>query len=252
MALPEILQQTTVLVPLRADGKLRLASSLDADSRWRLAVAMLDGVLDAISGAGVLDVRILADGEAALEVARARGVDVVPDRRIASIRHAAEGDGEAEQQRTGAQELRQAVDAGLAGCDQGRIRAVIAADLPLLVADDVRALLTTADRVTVAPTRDGGTGALLLPAGQVIETRYGRGSAASHLEAARAQDLEVVRLERSGFAVDLDTAVDLEAIIAIARMGGAPGGARCSHHLVAALTELRLLGSNACSDRASA
>jgi len=221
----------TVLIPLRAEGKHRLCPVLAPDERWRLALAMLDDVLAAVEGAGVADVRILADGPAAIEAGLQRGLQVIDDRP----------DPSPSDDRSTPLALRQAVDDGLAACEPGRVRAVVAADLPLLTADDVVALFATADRLTVAPTRDGGTGALLLPTGRVIGTRYGRGSAAAHFEAARALGVEIVRLDRTGFAIDLDTAVDLDAVAAVARMGAAPGGTRCGHHTAAVLGEFGLL-----------
>jgi len=238
-------RDTTALIPLRADGKHRLAPALDAPGRWRLALAMFDGVVEVLTAAGVHDVRVLAAGAAAIDAARARGLVAIPDRHPAPS-------GAGTDQQQGAQQLRRAVDDGLADCEQDRIRMVVAADLPLVTIDDVTSLLATPDRVTVAPTRDGGTGALLLPAGRTIPSQYGRGSAASHLETARAEGLEVVRLERTGFAVDLDATVDLDAIVAIARMGSAPGGARCGHHTVDALHELGLLDTPTRRDPVSA
>jgi 2-phospho-L-lactate guanylyltransferase len=235
--------RTTALIPLRADGKHRLAPTLDATARWRLALAMFDGVVDALTSAGVHDVRVLAAGDAAIEAARQRALTTITDRGVLAAT--------AEQQHS-AQHLRRAVDDGLADCDLTRVRIVIAADLPLLTVGDVTELLATADRMTIAPTRDGGTGALLLPAGHTFLTRYGRGSAAAHIEAARAAGLGIVRLDRTGFAVDLDATVDLDAIVAIARMGSAPGGARCAPHTVEALRELGLLDEAARRDPVSA
>jgi 2-phospho-L-lactate guanylyltransferase len=225
-------RDTTALIPLRADGKHRLAPTLDAPARWRLALAMFDGVVEVITAAGVQDIRILAAGAAAIDAARERGLTTLPDRdpTISTT-----------DQQQGAGRLRQAVDDGLASCDEDHIRVVVAADLPLLTVEDMSALLATRDRVTVAPTRDGGTGALLLPSGHTFPSQYGRGSAAAHIDTARAAGYGIVRLDRTGFAVDVDATVDLDAIVAIARMGSAPGGARCGHHTVDALRELGLL-----------
>jgi 2-phospho-L-lactate/phosphoenolpyruvate guanylyltransferase len=222
----------TVLIPLRAGGKNRLASALTQDARWRLALGMLDGVVEAVRTAGITDVRVLSGGTEAMAAAQARGLPVVRDR---------DDDPSAEDAPLDARLLRRAVDDGLEACGSDRVRIVIAADLPLLTAGDVGALLETADRITVAPTRDGGTGALLLPTGCALATRYGRGSAAAHLEAARDAGWETIRLDRTGFGVDLDASADLDAIIALARVGVAPGGACCGHHTIAALVELGLV-----------
>ena len=218
----------TVLIPLRAGGKQRLAPGLGADARWSLCVAMLDDVVAAVREAGVDDVRIVAAGEAAVEIAETRGLHAIRDR-------------EAAPEMSPTERLRRAVDDALATVAADAVRIVLAADLPLISPHEITELLATSDRVTVAPTRDGGTGALVLPAGATIPTQYGRGSAVAHLGAARAAGLDAIELERTGLAVDVDAAVDLRTVIAIARMGTAPGGARCGEHTATALTALGLL-----------
>jgi 2-phospho-L-lactate/phosphoenolpyruvate guanylyltransferase len=230
---PSPTARVTVLIPLRAGGKQRLAPGLGAAGRWTLCVAMLDDVVAAVRMAGVDDVRIVAAGEAAVEAARARGLDVLLDRE-----HADRQDVPGSSTTDG---LRRAVDDALAAVAPDTVRIVLAADLPLISPNEITELLATSDRVTVAPTRDGGTGALVLPAGATIATQYGRGSAAAHLRAARAAGLDAVALERTGLAVDVDAAIDLQTVVAIARMGTAPGGASCGEHTIAALTTLGLL-----------
>lgn len=231
---------TTVLIPLRSGGKHRLSEQLDAAARWSLCVAMLDDVVGAVRAAGLADVRIIASGDAAVEAADARGLPVVRDRADATIAsHAAPRPGPGPD--LGAEGLRRAVDDGLAVVGPTGVRIVLAADLPLLTSNEITELLATSDRVTVAPTRDGGTGALLLPAGATIPALYGRGSAAAHLQAARGAGLATVELDRTGFAIDVDSEIDLRTVIAIVRMGTAPGGAGCGVHTTAALHALGVL-----------
>jgi 2-phospho-L-lactate/phosphoenolpyruvate guanylyltransferase len=233
---------TTVLIPLRSGGKHRLSEQLDAAARWSLCVAMLDDVVVAVRAAGLADVRIIASGDAAVEAATARGLPVVRDRADATIAsHAAPRPDPGPGPDLGAEGLRRAVDDGLAVIGSTGVRIVLAADLPLLTSNEITELLATSDRVTVAPTRDGGTGALLLPAGATIPALYGRGSAAAHLNAARGAGLATVELDRTGFAIDVDSAIDLRTVIAIVRMGTAPGGAGCGAHTTAALHALGVL-----------
>jgi 2-phospho-L-lactate guanylyltransferase len=93
---------------------------------------------------------------------------------------------------------------------------VLPADLPLLTADDVRALIDRAAKppvVVIAPDRHGkGTNALLMvPPGQ-IEYDFGEGSFQKHCDRATKSGarLEIVNLPSLG--LDLDVPEDLELI----------------------------------------
>jgi len=199
---------TVALIPLRTGGKSRLRGTLDAQRRSDLVLAMLDDVLSALRAADITDVRVLAGDHDAASAAAARHLDVVrdpesddPTMRPDTPADAARGDGR----------LRGAVDAGLKAVDAGSIRIIVAADLPLLRASDIRALLGSTADVTVAPTRSGGTALLRLGRGVVIPARYGPGSAAAHLTAAAGLGLRAESIDLPGARTDVDAAADLEA-----------------------------------------
>jgi 2-phospho-L-lactate guanylyltransferase len=90
---------------------------------------------------------------------------------------------------------------------------VLPADLPLLDAGDVRAVLHEAGEgpsAVISP--DGGrtgTNALLIQPPDVLPFAFGTDSFEAHLGAARQRGLEVRICERSHLAFDLDTAGDL-------------------------------------------
>lgn len=89
---------------------------------------------------------------------------------------------------------------------------ILPSDLPLLCAHDVRALLAAAPTgpgITIAPTRDGGTGALLLTPPNVIVPAFGPESFTRHRDAARAAGVGVSTVARHGLAQELDTPDDL-------------------------------------------
>lgn len=180
---------TTVLVPLRDHGKTRLAATLAADARAVLAAAMLADVVAAAREATADRVVVLAAGPWARAVALDLGVDVMVDD---------DGPGAG---------LSAAVDA--ASRRLGGDVLVVAADLPTLRVDAVRAVLAATAPVVVAPTRRGGTGGLLRRPASAMPAAYGPGSAARHLAAASAVGLRAVRLELAGFAVDVDTPDDV-------------------------------------------
>jgi 2-phospho-L-lactate guanylyltransferase len=155
-------------------------------------LAMLDDVVAALRGGGVADVRVLAGDDEAATAATARGLPVLRD-------PVPGGD------------LRAAVDAGLAAVGADRMRLVVAADLPGLDAATVAGLVAAPDRVTVLPTPDGGTAVLLLSAGVTVPARYGPGSAAAHVAAARAVGVEPVLLAAGPAGHDVDRPDDLDA-----------------------------------------
>lgn len=90
---------------------------------------------------------------------------------------------------------------------------VIHADLPLLMATDVTALLdgATATGFAIAPDRHGsGTNALALADMRPFEFRFGADSFALH----RVQAVEAAIVRRAGLGLDLDTPGDLDAAVA--------------------------------------
>lgn len=181
----------TAIVPVRSlrDGKSRLAGALRPAQRERLVATMLDGVLAALENALGRGRQLLVTADAALE---RRGVATLVDPGVG---------------------LNAAVRAGLeAAATRGGGALVIAADLPLLEAGDIAALLAAGDGVDVVVARDddrSGTNALWLRDAAAFAPRFGPQSAAAHADAARAQGLACRTLDRPGFAFDVDIARDV-------------------------------------------
>jgi 2-phospho-L-lactate/phosphoenolpyruvate guanylyltransferase len=95
-----------------------------------------------------------------------------------------------------------------------RATLVVPADLPLVRGEDLDAVVAAlpAPRgVVVAPTADGGTGALLRVPGGVVPPCFGPRSADAHLAAAMRRRVRSVRLRVPGLALDLDRPSDLAA-----------------------------------------
>lgn len=182
------------VVPLRSpgDGKTRLAPALGPDARAALAGAMLADVVGALREAAV-DVVVAAGGPAAATAAAALGAPVVMD-----------GPGVAS--------LDAAVDHARRRLEPAAALLVVQADLPLLTADDVRALVAGQDPVVVAPTDDGGTSALLRRPPSVMATAFGPDSGRAHRDLARAAGLRARVVRRPGLAHDVDVLSDLHAL----------------------------------------
>lgn len=194
----------TAIVPVKAlaHAKGRMAAELDPALRGELVAWMLGRVLAACTASEVIgEILVIAGDGAAADL-----VGPGPARVLV-------------EPRPGLQHALAAADATTAGRPA---TLVVAADLPLVLAADLDAVwgAATGDRcVVVAPTRDGGTGALLRLPGGIIATAYGPGSAAAHLALAAAAGVAAVRVERAGLAFDVDTPAQLAELAALHAAG---------------------------------
>jgi 2-phospho-L-lactate guanylyltransferase len=92
---------------------------------------------------------------------------------------------------------------------------ILPCDLPFLDQSDVHALLASqaeGPHVTISPTQDGGTGAILLSPPEVIVPTFGADSFRRHLREAHDTRISVKTVLRPGFARDLDTTEDLAVL----------------------------------------
>jgi 2-phospho-L-lactate guanylyltransferase len=191
------------IVPVKdlAGAKQRLAASLSQEQRSALYRVMLEGVLDALAGAARLGgVMVVTRDAWAKEQARARGMRVLEE---------AVNRGHTAASSFGASQLS---SLGAAGMLQ------VPGDLPLLAATDIDALLAQhgdAPSVTIAPSRDElGSNAVACSPPDFLPLRFGDDSYFPHLERARALGVEPAIVRRDGFALDIDTPADLEALLA--------------------------------------
>lgn len=192
---------TRAIIPLKAlsAAKRRLSGALDPAARQELVAWMATHVIHVCATCpGVDDVLVVAGDDAAAEVAREGGA--------ATLVVAQPG-------------LRRALDAADAASGTWSTTLVVAADLPDVAVDDLAAILDAAEQadgpaVVVAPTHDGGTGALLRRPPGVITTAYGPGSAARHVASAQEAGVTAVTIHREGLARDIDTPEQLFAALA--------------------------------------
>lgn len=187
----------TVVIPLKAlaRAKGRLAAELDPAARRDLAAWMLGRVVSACMAAPSIEgVLVVAGDDAAAEVAARWPVEVLVEPE--------EG-------------LNRALRAADARFPPGASTLVLAGDLPLISGAEIEEVCAAAvgeRAVVVGPTADGGTAALLRRPHDVIAPAYGPGSAARHIEAARAAGVEAVTVDRPGLALDVDTPGQLDAV----------------------------------------
>lgn len=194
---PHTGHESLAVVPLKAldRAKGRLAEHLDGISRIELVRWMFSRVVAACRAASsVGHVLVIAGDAAAAGLARDLDVEVLLEPRPGLATAMATAD---------------RATAGAAAT------LVVAADVPLATATDIEAVCRAGRRepcVVVAPTRDGGTAALLRRPARVVPTAYGPSSADAHLQAARRAGVRAVRLDIPSLALDVDTADDLRRI----------------------------------------
>jgi 2-phospho-L-lactate/phosphoenolpyruvate guanylyltransferase len=177
-----------VLVPVkRLDGaKTRLAEVLDPAERAALMRDLLGHVLGVVREAGVGPVTVVSE-----EALSLNGVPRFDDRGL---------------------RWNKALAAAIAAVVEDGVAVVVAADLPLVTAHDIRELVraTPVRGLAIARARDGGTNAVAMRPPGIVETHFGEtGSAAVHERTARERGLEAVVVDRPGLAFDIDTPEDL-------------------------------------------
>jgi len=188
----------TAVVPLKAldRSKGRLAGALDPPGRRELTAWMFGRVIAACRDADRVGPVLVVVGDAA-------GEELAASHGVAALREPRPGLGPA----------LAAADAATAGA---WATLVVAADLPMARAGDLDTVCAAGGRdpapaVVVAPTQDGGTGALYRRPAGVVGTAFGPGSAAAHLGLAVTAGVRAVRLEVARLALDVDTAEGLDA-----------------------------------------
>jgi 2-phospho-L-lactate guanylyltransferase len=179
-------------------AKQRLAVGIDEQRRRQLIEAMLADVLEAIGEARTVERTLLVTAEPrAEELAAELGAEVVAD-----------------PQEPGHSE---AALAGVARAEElgGECVVLLPGDCPLLDPRELDRLLTGVPSrfVAVVPDRHGtGTNALVLSPPRAIVPRFGEGSCAAHVEAARGAGVPFAVEELSSLALDLDTPADVVAL----------------------------------------
>jgi 2-phospho-L-lactate guanylyltransferase len=174
--------------------KSRLKPILDGGARAGLTIYMMGRVIAALREAGVEEVCVVSPDRIVLNEAEKRGAFPLMQESRGLNPALEEG-------------RRWAMERGASSI------LVLPADLPLLEAPDVRAVLECASEAPSAVlSPDGalaGTNALLVQPPDALPFAFGPGSYEAHLRAASERGLDVRVCERPHLAFDLDTAEDL-------------------------------------------
>src|SRR5947209_2006447 len=180
-------------IPLKrlSEAKSRLAGHLLDEERTRLVTDLVERTVTVLRTCSTIECVALATPET--QLGERLGVEVLPDR--GSLNRAIE---DAQRWAT-----TKGADALL----------VVPADLPLLNAGDIECLLSSMPprpSLTIAPTRDGGTGGLLLCPPDVVSPAYGPQSFTHHRSRGEGAGAALKIVLREGFAAEMDTIEDLK------------------------------------------
>ncbi len=184
--------------PLRR-GKSRLAGALSEDQREELNRVLLQRTLRTLLELKEVEqVLVVSRDSAALALARDMGARTVQEDGAPALNTA----------------LKRATVVAQVYASRGVL--VIPADLPLLTAEDVLALLQRASDppvVVIAPDRHRkGTNALLLSPANLIEYDFGGASFERHCERARRAGARLEIVDLPSLGLDLDLPEDLELV----------------------------------------
>ena len=196
------------VVPFKggADAKSRLSSAMSVRERQRLSFQLLHHVLSVLSRAEEID--------------RVAVVGRIPIPNTAFVADPGGG-------------LNPAVARGIRwsiGLGADAI-VVLPADLPFITRSDIAALINlmpSGSGGVVAPSKDGGTGALLLRPPMLVDPCFGPHSGQRHMTAIRDAGGTISVLQRSGLAIDIDVPADLDLLgdelldVAWSRNGSGP------------------------------
>jgi 2-phospho-L-lactate/phosphoenolpyruvate guanylyltransferase len=195
-----------LLIPIKdpSRAKTRLAGLLSPDERRRLAWAMFEDVSRAVRASLKPDsVVMVTSFQPAIEHARRNGWDVLVEASQSSESASIDWASRALSERGFDTVMR------------------LPADLPLVQAEDIDALLSIELRAPAAllvPSREGtGTNAIIRTPPNIFPSRFGPNSLALHREEAARAGAQFITVSNSRIALDIDEPQDLEPLLEAGR-----------------------------------
>lgn len=186
-----------VVIPFKLDcAKSRLSSVLSSEERARLALAMLEDVIDAVTGLGSVTILLK---------------DPLPEGRIFDRLRSRQGIELFEC----SEELDPALNFMIeAEVKKGWLKDILIAmaDLPLMRISDLEELVRTPGDVVIVPGRGGGTNLILIRDPKFRVSYYGL-SFLKHLQKAEDLDLSAGVFESFRCASDIDEPSDLVEVM---------------------------------------
>lgn len=196
MGSPNVVQAIVPMKPIY-EGKSRLNSVLSIDKRASLSLMLLQNVLQSINNTKTyVEPRVVGGDRWVQSMANQESAKWEPDfgggpNKV--VKDAALG----------------AFDIGIKGI------IVIPGDLGFLNPSDIDQMIDLSKGLTRAviarATADGGTNAILMPKGMLIDPSFGPGSFERHLHLANVANIPMSICNAKGFEFDLDRPEDLLA-----------------------------------------
>ncbi len=178
----------------------RLSSILSQEDRTSLAYAMLEDVFESIAKSKKADRKVVVTMDRKAEkIARDYGFDVITEE---------DQHGESS-----------SVDRAIKQCMEMGAKSllVIPGDAPLVQPEDIDSVFDAGigeNCVVMVPAADRlGTNAILRNPPDIIPSRFGHDSYNKHLKEAGKVNAEVITLDRSGIALDIDEPKDIELFV---------------------------------------
>jgi 2-phospho-L-lactate/phosphoenolpyruvate guanylyltransferase len=188
-----------ILIPVKnlRNAKQRLSMLLDASARTQLAQAMLSDVLEAVAEFGQDGVSLVTSDPFALDLAGRHRFEIIRDDANVS-----ESD---------------AIEMATEMCVSRGVEStlVIPADIPLIAAEDIRAIYEHAPAkgsVLVPSSDKRGSNAVLRRPSALFLLRFGNDSFMPHLASAIATNTSCVVLSLPRVGLDIDTPEDLQEL----------------------------------------
>jgi len=206
-----------VVVPVKPfnEGKSRLAGHISPQQRRALNRELLTRTLTAINQAHLdADILVISRDTHALAAAKRAGSRTLPEESqpcTAPPSSCTPNDTESEPQLNAA-----LTQAALHAAAHGATKLlVLPTDMPNLTADDVRTMASSRGRepqITIAPSRDGGTNALMLQPAQAIPFAFGRESFLRHQRLAAQAGIPVHVVQSDSLLFDIDLPEDYRLV----------------------------------------
>ena len=187
------------IVPFKGaqNAKRRLSPALPASSRAKLAIAMLEDVLQALLEADSIDgILLVSRSNEARELAQKWQVTLYRDKAHTLVDALIEA----------GEKLKRDMHATTA--------IIVPGDVPLISGSDVDHVLHYHADVTIVPDAHKiGTNALVCTPPNAFPLVFDGRSFHPHIEAATKEGLQVRPVQSSAFAVDVDTIEDLKLVL---------------------------------------
>ncbi len=185
------------MIPVKSleTAKSRLAQDLTPKERAELVLWMLDRVLRSCREAGLSETYLVGGEGRVADLGRRYGARLLPELGCT---------------------LNETLERTLAFVRGSNACVLLAADLPLLTPEDLMRLIRPWERwgaAALAPSRDGGTNALLLPPACPLTPAFGPGSASRHRMQLVAAGVSVEEVRTLGLMHDVDRPEDLTEAI---------------------------------------